>query len=72
MLEGGGTVVKKMAIFWAGVFRPLIYLTILVFGTLGLVLSWQQLSPVIAVTSGRLGILTRMLMDMLEFAHLGI
>lgn len=62
---------RKRRIFWLRISRPWIVLVILGFGALGLLLS-LPVQPAIAVSGGRIGILLRMLLEMLEFAHMGI
>lgn len=62
---------RKRKVYWLQISRSLIALVIMGFGALGLFLS-LQVQPVVAVSGGRIGFFLGMLLDMLDFAHLGI
>lgn len=63
--------VRRKRVLWVRLSRRMMGMIVLSFGVLGLVLSLQP-SPAITVTGGRIGVLGRMLLEMLEFARLGI
>jgi len=64
--------VRRRKVFWVRIPSLLVSFVILGFAGLGLILSVQGIAPAITVTGGKIGIFMRMLLEMMEFAHMGI
>lgn len=63
---------KGKRVWWVRLSRPLVTVTIIGFGVLGMFLSLPFFHPVIAVSGVRIGIILRIILEILDFVHLGL
>lgn len=63
---------KEKRVWWVRLSRPFITVTIIGFGVLGMFLSLPFFNPVIAVSGVRIGIILRIILEILDFVHLGL
>lgn len=59
-------------VWWVRLSRPFITVFIICFGALGMLLSLPFYHPVIAVSGVRIGLILRIILEILDFVHLGL